>query len=84
MPHWQTIVVFTIVLVAAAYLAYRGWLVVSGKKSSGCGSGTCCTTCGKSDESSETGLVTRPFVGIDELQSPRDAPTPRRGDTVTR
>jgi len=75
MFHWQTIVVLLIVLVAAAYLAYRGWLIVSGKKAGGCGSGACGTSCGKSEEPGETGLVTRPFVGIDELRSPHDTGT---------
>lgn len=63
---WQNATVGALVILAVGYIAYRGWLVVVRKKSSGCGSG--CSSC---DEKPVGGETRRPFVPIDNLTNSR-------------
>lgn len=46
----QTFVALSIVATAAAYLCWRSWKVIAGRKSAGCGSG--CGSCPASEEKS--------------------------------
>ncbi len=51
--NWQDITALFVVVIAAAYLVWRGWLVLR-RRRAGCGA---CSTC-PSDESSGKPLVT--------------------------
>jgi hypothetical protein len=63
MPLLQEFVALAVVAAAAAYLAYRGWLVLARKRSGGCGGGGCSTCPG----GEQKGAKQQGFVPIEQL-----------------
>ena len=60
---WQDILALALVAVAAIYVAYRAWRVLTRKRTTGCDTG--CSTCPQSDPKSTS--EAKPFVSIERL-----------------
>jgi hypothetical protein len=70
---WQNSIALVLVVVAAAYLGWRGWLVLARRKG-GCGA---CASCPADQPQMIAG---KPLVTLDAIVKPQSAQRTRRRD----